>query len=80
METTNELFKFIKKDYEKNFKTLIQQFQFNVLKRNMFTHTQNPIMLEIANKIHFYHFNWSYENFTNLPNPITHLTQFIQEN
>jgi len=23
--------------------------QFNVLKRNMLTHTQNPIMLEIAN-------------------------------
>ncbi len=31
-------------------------------------------MLEITNNGPFYHFHWSYENFTNLSNPITHLT------
>jgi hypothetical protein len=73
MEITNDLFKFTKKNYEKKFKSPIQQSLLIFKKRNMFTPTQNPIMLKTANNGPFYHFNWSYENFTNLPNPITHL-------
>jgi hypothetical protein len=40
----------------------------------MFTPTQNPTMLKIANNGSFLPFYWSYEVFTNLPNLITHLT------
>jgi len=72
MEITNELLKFTENNYEKRFKFSIQQSHFMFRKKNTFTHTQNPIMLEIA-MVHFYHFNKSYENFPNLPNPITHL-------
>ncbi len=46
MEITNDLFKFTRKIYEKKFKSPIQQSHLMFKKINMFTPTQNPIVLE----------------------------------
>jgi hypothetical protein len=69
MEITNELFKFTENNYEKKFKSPIWQSHFMFRKKNMFTPTQNLIMLKIANNGPFLPFQlilWKFHKPTKL--------------